>query len=209
MPSSLLDPVSERLRFLSDYFYLTYTGSLPQWHAFLERKELRPSAFEHITLAYENGKSLRFDSPRLRLDTTGIVSVGPQSTLDLQMNYILDRGTLSWDVGGVIVHEDRDKKTWIALYRQAQPAEDAGKERRERWQHMSQRDGDFAGIPGHDEQFNNYWVRTVASGAAVPAKGSATTAPLYEVVYNTDNKVLPRQIEDIRANLARDLKVTE
>jgi serine protease Do len=205
-PSVLRDTVLERTRFLADYMYLTYTGSLAQWRAFLERRALRPGVFDHIALQFELGKGVRFDSPRLHLDTAGVLAASAQSSLDLQMTYLVEHGALTWDVGGVIVREDRDKQTFVAMYRQAKPADDAGKERRERWQHMSARDGDFAGIAGHDEQFSNFWIRSVAAGKPAAADQAA---PLYEVVYNTDNKVLPRQLEDIQATLAKDLKVIE
>jgi serine protease Do len=210
MPSTLLDPVSERLKFIADYMYLSYSGSLPQWHAFLERRELRPAVFDHITLQYENGKGVHFDTPRLHLDTTGIVTAGAQSAMDLRMTYMTDRGRLTWDVGGVLVREDRDKQTFVSLSRQAKPADDAGKERRERWQHMTQRDGDFTGVATHDDQYTNFWIRTVAGGEhPAPAGAESAAPPLYEVVYNTDNKILPRQMEDVRATLVKDLRVTE
>jgi hypothetical protein len=166
--------------------------------------------FDHITLQYENGKGVRFDTPRLHLDTTGIVTAGAQSEMNLRMTYMSDRGHLTWDVGGVLVREDRDKQTFVSLSRQAKPAAEAGKERRERWQHMNQRDGDFAGVATHDDQYANFWIRTVASGEHPAAAGADSgDPPLYEVVYNTDNKVLPRQMEDVRGTLVKDLRVTE
>ena len=209
VPSLLLDPVTERMKFLADYIYLTYTGSLPQWRAFLARRELRPAVFDHITLQEQPGKGLQFDSPRLHLDTAGVIEVGADSSLDLQMTYMLDHDTLSWDVGGVVVRQDRDRKTWFAVYRQPQPTADAGKERRERWEHMTRRDGDFSGVAQHDDEHSGFWIRTVASGGKPATGGEHPGGPLYEVVYNTDSKLPPRQLADIQANLARDLRIME
>jgi hypothetical protein len=210
VPSLLVDPVTERMKFLADYVYLTYTGSLPQWRAFLARRDLRPSVFDHITLQEQPGKGLQFDSPRLHLDTAGVISVAADSSLDLQMTYMMDRDALTWDVGGVVVHQDRERKTWFAVYRQPQPAADAGKERRERWEHMTRRDGDFSGVAQHDDEHSGFWIRTVASGPKPPgATAGRAAGPLYEVVYNTDNKLPPRQLEDLQASLARDLKIME
>jgi serine protease Do len=205
-PSSLLGPTVERLSLLAGFFYMTYTGSLPQWHAFLERRDLRPSAFEHVRLQYEIGKGVRFDSPRLQLDTTGVVTAGPQSALDLRMTYLTDKDGVDWDIGGVVVKQERDRNTWYAVLRQPKPADDAGSDSRERWQHMTKRDGDFSGFPGHDDQYANFWVRTVAAGNK---GGDAAQQPLYEVQYNTDKSILPRELDDIRANLTKNLKITE
>ena len=209
-PSLLLDPVSETLKFVADYLYLSYTGSLPQWRAFLDRHELRPAVFDRLKLQYDPDKGMRLDSPRLQLDSAGLMPLGARSSLNVQMTYMLDHGKLVWDIGGVALSQDRDKHTFVAAYRQPRPADDAGRDLRERWEHMSRRDGEFAGTAQHDNEFKNFWVRTVAGGAP-PAAGVADpgSRALYEVVYNTDNAILPRQFDDIQSKLARDLKITE
>jgi len=127
------DVVAESFTFVADYLYLSYTGSLPQWRAFLDRRALRPAVFDHIKLEFAEGKGLRFESPRLQFDSTGVLTLGPQSVLDLRMTYMLDHGTLSWDVGGVEVDQDREGNTYLAAYRQPKPGADAGREMRERW----------------------------------------------------------------------------
>jgi serine protease Do len=209
-PSALADTVTELLKFLADYVYLTYTGSLPQWRAFLERRDLRPVVFDHITLQYDVQKGVRFESPRLQLDSGGLLPLGPQSALDLQMAYMIDHGQLSWDVGGIVLSQDRDRKTWVAAYRQSEPGDDAGKEARERWDHMRKGDGDFTGTAQHDDQYKTFWIRTVASAQEPPRAGAAhAPRPLYELVYNTDNPLLPRQMEDIRGTLTKSFRITE
>jgi hypothetical protein len=205
VPSGLGDIEAEQLKFVADYLYLSYTGSLPQWQAFLQRRDLRPAAFEHDKLQYDAGSALHFESPRLRLDSTGLMMIGAQSSLDLEMNYMMDHGKATWDVAGVVLRPDRDKKTFIAAYRQPKPADDAAKERRERWEHMSRRDGEFAGNLQHDDQLTDFWIRTVAAGDGT----SDATRPLYEVVYNTDRSLPAREMEDIRGKLATSFKITE
>jgi serine protease Do len=202
-PSFLLDSVKETLCFAADYLYLSYTGSLPQWRAFVDRRDLRPAIFEHLRLQYEPDTRVRLVTPRLQLDSAGLIRLGARSNLDVQMAYMLDHGKVVWDVGGVTLREDRDKATWIGAYRQIKPADDAGHDLRERWEHMSKRDGDFAGTPHHDNDFKNFWLRTVAGSAA------AQSQALYEVVYNTDSSILPRQFDEIQTKVAQDLKVTE
>jgi serine protease Do len=207
IPGVMLDAFKEQLRFVADYLYVSYDGSLPQWRAFLDRHELRPTVFDRIKLEYEFGKGLRFDSPQLQLDTNGVLTVGPKSSLELRMAYMMDHGGLTWGVGGVSINQDRDGKTYLAVLRQPKPGEDAGKEARERWEHMSKRDGDFSGAPGHDDQYKTFWIRTVAGGEQ--PSDTAVSHPLYEVVYNTDRSVLPRDMEDIQAKLIKYLRVTE
>jgi serine protease Do len=206
-PGLDLDSATEALRFLADYIYLNYSGSLPQWRAFLERRELRPALFDRIRFEYEVGKGLRFESPRVQLDSSGVVTVGPQSTMQLRMTYMMDHDVLTWDIGGVVVNQDRDGKTYLAAFRQAKPGDDAGRDARQRWEHMSKREGDYNGLPGHDDQYKSFWIRTVASGEQ--KSDAAASRPLYEVVYATSSSVLPRQMEEIEAKLAKDLRVME
>jgi len=207
LPSVMLDTVNEAARFFADYLYFSYEGSLPQWRAFLDRRDLRPAVLEHIKLQYDFGKALRFESPRLRLDTGGVLDVSSESSFELRMTYMMDHGNLTWDVGGVVVNQDRDGKTYLAAYRQPKPDDDAGKEARERWEHMRKRDADYSGTPAHDDHYQTFWIRTVASGGH-PAD-DAQARPLYEIVYNTNTKVLPRQMEDIQGKLAKELQVAE
>jgi serine protease Do len=203
--SAFVDGVDESIKFLADYLYVTYTGSLAQWRAFLDRRDLRPAVFDQIRIQYEPQRGLHFDSPRVQLDSSGVLAVGADSTLDLQMAYMLDGGKLVWDVGGVVLREDRDRKTYLGAYRQPRPAEDAGHERRERWQQMTRRQGDFTGAAEHDDQHRNFWIRTVAAGRTA----GAAAGPLYELFYTTDTSVLPRQMEEVRSKLPRALRVME
>ena len=205
IPSSLVDLQAEQQKFMADYIYLTYTGSLSQWQAFLASKDLRPAAFERNKLTYAAGGSLSFESARIRLDSSGVMTVSAQSTLDLQMAYMLDRDTLVWDIAGVKLTPDRDQKTFLAAYRQPKPGADAAKEWRDRWDHMNRRDGEFTGALQHDDNFTDFWVRTVADNPAL----QGADRPLYEVVYNTDRTLQPRQVEDIRGKLAASFKITE
>jgi hypothetical protein len=75
---------------------------------------------------------------------------------------------------------------------------------------MRKRDGDFTGTAQHDDQYKTFWVRTVASGAK-PAGAAVEHAPrpLYELVYNTESQMLPRQMDDIRGTLTKSFRIME
>ncbi len=207
VPSGLAEVQTEALKFLADYIYLSYTGSLPQWQAFLQRRELRPAVFEHIRLQYEFGKELRLDSPRLQFNSAGIVTAGPQSSLDLRMTYMMDRGRITWDLGGIEVKPDRDKKTFVAAYRQPKPGEDAGKPARDRWEHMLHHEEEFSGRLQHDNDLTDFWIRTVARGDGPVAEDAMR--PQYELVYNVDRALQQQESEDIKGRLTGSFKVTE
>jgi hypothetical protein len=207
VPSGLAEVQTEALKLLADYVYVSYTGSLPQWQAFLQRRDLRPAVFEHIKLTYEFGKDLRFDSPRLQFNSAGIVPIGAQSSLDLRMTYMMDRGKITWDVGGLKLKPDRDKKTFVAAFRQPKPGEDAGKQLRDRWDHMLHQDEEFSGKLQHDNDLTDYWIRTVAHGDG-PVE-SDPLRPQYELVYNIDRALQPQESDAIKGKLSGSFKITE
>ena len=192
-----------------DVFRRHEVGDLAEIFRLTQRENARHLG-DRLKLQYDPDKGMRLDSPRLQLDSAGLMPLGARSSLNVQMTYMLDHGKLVWDIGGVALSQDRDKHTFVAAYRQPKPADDAGRELRERWEHMSRRDGEFAGTAQHDNEFKNFWVRTVA-GSAPQQAGVADSGSraLYEIVYNTDNTILPRQFDDIQSKLARDLKITE
>ncbi len=207
VPSALLEVQAEGMEFMADYLYVSYTGSLPQWQAFMQRRELRPSTFDHLKLDYDPGKGVRFESPRLRFDSAGIATVGAQSSLEMRMTYMLDKGQISWDVGGIVLRPDRDKKTFVAAFRQPRPGEDAGKELRERWEHMSKQEAEFTGALQHNNDLTDYWIRTVGRGNGFSDADPAR--PQYEIVYNIDRALLPGESDQIKGRLAGGIKVTE
>ncbi|MBS0581229.1 MAG: trypsin-like peptidase domain-containing protein [Proteobacteria bacterium] len=207
VPSGLLEVQVVGVEYLANYFYVSYAGSLPQWQAFLQGHELRPAVFERTRMQFEDGKGLRFESPRLRFDSSGIAAVGAQSSLELRMTYMMDRGQITWDIGGIEFKPDRDKKGFVAAYRQAKPSEDAGKDLNGRWEHMSREDGEFAGNVQHDSDLTDFWIRTVARREGAP--GIDATHAQYELVYNIDKALLPRETADLKSKLTESFKVME
>ncbi len=158
-------------------------------------------------MQFEDGKGLHFDSPRLRFDSAGIASVSAQSSLDLRMTYMMDRGQIIWDIGGLEFKPDRDRKSFVAAFRQAKPGEDAGKDLRGRWEHMSRQDGEFAGTLQHDNDLTDYWIRTVVRGEGASAAEAAQAQ--YELVYNIDKPLSPGDTENLKTRLTGSFKVME
>jgi hypothetical protein len=201
VPSLLKDLQAEQLKFVADYLYLSYRGTLPQWQAFLARAELRAATLAQLKLRYASGGALQLETERLRVDSTGLVRLDDKSLLDLQMNYILAGEHASWEAAGVMLRPDPLRKSYLALYRQARPATDASRERRERWESMNAGTGEFAGTLQHDDSLTEFWIRTVAHGPGA--------APLYEVVYASEHQLSARELEQIRARLPTNLKALE
>jgi NAD(P)-dependent dehydrogenase (short-subunit alcohol dehydrogenase family) len=211
VPSPNRELAAAELQLLANYFQTPYRGTLRQWNAFLERRALRPSVFDQIKIGHDTTKGMRYESPRLRLHLpTDMLRIDDESSLNIDMVYLMDGDTLAWDVGGLTLSTDSEGDSYVAAYRQPRPAKAAGKDLLQRWDHMTNHSQDFDGTLGRDADLKVFWVRASA-GRAPAATGSADlpTAVLYELVYRTNETILPRDLELRRRQLVDGIEILE
>ena len=209
--SGNLESVSETLKVLADYFYLSYEGTLPQWAAFLKRPALRPKAFDTLKLDPAAGKLLSYISPRLKLQVpTEVLSIGDESTLQLEMSYYLDAGKLTWDVGGIRLWAEETQKTYVVARRHAKPVDDKSATLTDDWNEVARRGPSFRGVAGHDSEFKNYWIADVAMAPGQTTPGAdATASVLYSLGYGTEASKFPRDLADTFALIRGGTQVLE
>jgi serine protease Do len=209
--SANVDDAVVSMRLLADFFYASYTGTLPQWTAFLKRRDLRPAVFEQIRLESALGQGVLFGSPRLTLRIPKeVLPVDDQSTLILLMSYFMDGGKLAWDVGGVRVWKEEAQKSYVMAERHTKPAADSDRHLEELWSKISTRGPGYNGVAGHDAEFKSYWIMDVASGPAKSATATdADAAVLYVIGYGTEASRYPRDMEESLALIRGGLRVLE
>jgi serine protease Do len=209
--SSTAQLIDEYVRILADVVDVNYSGTLPQWRAFLARGDLRPSVFDHIKLERDDKQSIGYESQRLTLHLPkGIVSISDESEVELRMAYMLNGDKLTWDVGGVYVYADRDRHTYVGLQRHVKPANDSDKDLTDLWRRMSARGAGFARIAGHDEAYRNFWIHDAMSAASGKNPGIDPSASvLYDVFYGTQGSIYPRDMEDAERNLIQATRILE
>jgi serine protease Do len=209
--SSDLDEAISTMRFLADYFYASYAGTLPQWTAFLKRRELRPAVFDQIHLEFQPGEGVSYSSPRLTLRIPKeVLPVSEQSTLVLQMAYYMDGGKLAWDVGTLRVWKEETQKTYVLAERHSKPATDSDPRLEDTWSKLATRGPGYNGVGSHDAEFKNYWITDVASGPARTAPGADPPASvLYVIGYGTEASRYPRDLEGSLALIRGGLRVLE
>jgi len=205
-----LEVTIDQLRFVSDYFYVSYTGTLPQWQAFLARADLRPAALASVKFSRDS-TGLHFHSRRIDFDVPpALFEVSDKSTMDVKMSYALEAGAPTWDIGAIYLNQDENEKTYVAFVRQAKPAEGAGKELNDRWAEMLDSKGAFSPERGHDNDYKKLW-RRAAVGAGYRPGGSVdrNASLLYEVMSVTQDARLPRRIDDMQDLLLENVRVKE
>jgi hypothetical protein len=212
VPSSLLDVNDERLKLLADNVYVTYTGTLTQWRAFLARSALRPRSMAPIKVDFDEQQGVRYQSPRLTLQVPKtVLAWTADSELELRMTYLQTEGKLSWDVGGLVLYQDRQHHTDVFLQRHVKPVDDSAKDLLETWNRMSVRGLGFSGVAGHDDNFNNFWIHDALSAPAAKATGIDPTAQvLYDVGFETQSdEAYPRDLEAVQKRLVQGTRILE
>jgi serine protease Do len=206
----MLEAASEQMRFASDYFYVTYLGTLPQWQLFLSRPDLRPAALDHVNFS-RDAAGLHFHSRRIDFAVPpALIELGDASTMYLQMSYSLEAGATTWDVGAIYVNKDRDEKAYVAFIRQPKPGDGAGKEATDRWSEMLESRGAFSPERGHDSDYKKLWRRAAVGAGYVPGgKVDRNAALLYEVYSSLDDAKLPTRIDNMQDLLLENVRVKE
>jgi serine protease Do len=205
-----LEMTQDQLRFCSDYFYVSYSGTLPQWQAYLARADLRPTAFDHLKVTRDVG-GLHVQSRRIDFDLPStLLTLDDSSKMQIQMSYALERGAAVWDAGAIYVSSDEDSKTYIGVIRQPKPAQTAGKELNDRWMEMLASKGDFIPERGHDSDYKKLWRRAaVGAGYKPGASVDPAATLLYEVVSMVQDAKLPKRIDDMQDLLLENVRVKE
>ncbi len=208
-PRSTLDFLTDQLEFASDYFYVTYNGTLPQWQVFLARPDL-PAALAGVQLS-NDAQGLHYRSKRVDFDVPpALLKLDESSTLQLRMSYALAGNALTWDVGEIFVSDERPDERYFSLARQPKPPPDARKKLNERWSEMLDSRGDFAPGRGHDADYKKLWRRSAVGADYIPGAAVDRNATLLYAVTTTVNGArLPREIDDMQDLLLENLRVKE
>jgi serine protease Do len=206
-----LDLAVEQLKFLADYVYVSYSGTLAQWRAFLARRDALPLALTNVTFERDTAGTVRFRSPRFDFDLpAAALKTADESPIQMQMTFGEAAGKPTWEIGAVYVNKDDDGKTFVGAVRQPKPGKDAGKEATGRWEDMLGGKGDFSGVRGHDSDYKKTWRRSAVNSLTKPAAPpDPTSQVLYEIVSMLGDSKLPRDVDDIHDRLLENLRVKE
>lgn len=200
----------DQLRFAADYFYVSYDGTLAQWRAFLARPDLRPAAFDGVTLE-RDAAGMHFRSRRLDVKIPpALMGLDDASPMQLHMSYSLEAGEPVWDVAAVYVSTDSREKTYVGLIRQPKPHDGAGKELADRWIEMLDGTGAFRPDRGHDADYREFWRRTAIGPGYVPGGTvNRKAGVLYEALSVVNGAKLPRRVDDMQDLLLENVQIKE
>jgi hypothetical protein len=191
------------LQALTDFFYVTYDGSLAQWQDFLKQKDLLPAAFVDIHIDIDYGRRFAYSSKRLRYAyTPALQKIDKDSMLTIGFSYFLDHGKVVWDVTDVWQAASAHDKYWSNFARVVAPSDDLNDDYQSNWSKISNRQRPFDGVPRSEND-----VMKISSVLAAP--GGARPDVLYTVYHYAEGSHPAAEMKAKLDLLLKDARVTE
>jgi hypothetical protein len=138
-----------------------------------------------------------------------LLKLTDSGVLRVDMALVADGDKVAASPARVTVSTDDDLKKYVTAGRQIKPAADAGKDALSRWDDMTNRKGTFGSTPGHDKDFTSFWVRSSVSAGPPGGPIDSNAGVLYDLGFQTDQQVLPRELDEAKETLMKSVKVME
>jgi serine protease Do len=127
------------LKALSDFIYVSYSGTFKAWREFLSMKKLLPPIFSTLDIRSENNQVLRFKSSRLYLScSSDMMNISDESDLRLDFSYFPEQGKTVWDISRIWVGEDKHHDIGYTVFRNMKPSKELGDQYQSRWKDMTE-----------------------------------------------------------------------
>ena len=137
-PTVFREAVIKEMEATCGFFYVSYTGTLAQWHAFLANPLSLPATLSSLKVQFDYGRGLGIKSSRFQMLVPGtVLSINADSVLMLKYSYIKDGAGTVWDLGGVYLADGGQKLKWIGLLRRPKPSPSMPEEIARSWQTMT------------------------------------------------------------------------
>jgi len=139
------------LQALTDFFYVTYDGTLAQWKDYLAHARLLPEALKHIKLDIDYGKRFSYASKRVSFAVTpDLQTIDKDSALTLWFSYFKDQGKVVWDVAGVDLEANTHDDNAIKILRNPDPADYPDDSYRNEWNKLVQHQHPYDAVARSD-----------------------------------------------------------
>jgi hypothetical protein len=147
-PTSLHETVNKEMEMLCDFFYVSYTGTLAQWHAFLGDPQALPVTLSNVTIQFDYSQGLRIRSSRFGMQVpAAVLRIAADSVLMLKYSYMKDDARTVWDLGGVYLADSEQKQKWVGLLRRPKPSPSVPEEIARSWRTITTGIHPWEGVP--------------------------------------------------------------
>jgi len=198
----------EDLKTMTSFAYVSFGGTLRQWHDFMAVKSLLPKPFADIEVAYDYQKSFRYRSRRLEFSFgPQLQRIEPDSLLSLNFSYFDDGDAVVWDVAGLSVAEKVTGGQVVTVVRHARPPASLPQVYGSRWDKLV----------GREYPYNATLVENAGTSvidAVYPYPAAAKPAMqaerfVYEVGYAKEGKRTQAEMDAVLTQWFQGLSVRE
>ena len=136
-PTGLREAVTKEMEAVCGFFYVSYTGTLAQWHTFLANPIVIPATLSNVIIQFDYSRGLGVKSSRFEmLVPAAVVRIDATSVLMLQYSYMHDGASVVWDLGGVYLADSAQRQKWVWLVRRPTPPPSLPEEVTRSWRTM-------------------------------------------------------------------------
>ena len=172
-PTALRETVAREMEAVCGFVYVSYTGTLAQWQGFLANPLAVPATLSNVKIQFDYSRGLGIRSSRFQmLIPIAVLKIGADSVMMLKYSYIRDGVRTVWDLGGVYLADNEQKRKWIGLVRRTRPSPALPEEIAQSWRTMSMGTHPWEGVPflysGRSEINAMMNMKDVAAGRITP-----------------------------------------
>ncbi|MFZ5995266.1 MAG: trypsin-like peptidase domain-containing protein [Thermodesulfobacteriota bacterium] len=191
------------LKILTNFIYVSYYGTLKQWEEFIKIKELLPSAFSSINVSFDYNKAFYYKSKRLSFSySSDGMAVSEKSYMKLKFDYFRESNKTIWDVGTIVVGEDKNNWTNFNITRNMKPPKGLGDKYESHWEIIEKQKFPFNHSAFYRDKATN--ISTVFNQS-----DAESTSVLYTIGYEKEGKVDQKEMEAKLNKFIRNLKIYE
>jgi serine protease Do len=147
-PSALHETVIKEIEAICGFFYVSYTGTLAQWQAFLGDAHALPATLSNVTIHFDYSRGLGIKSSRFEiLVPAAVLRINADSVLMLKYSYMPGGDGTVWDLGGVYLSDSDQKQKWVGLLRRPKPSPSMPEEIARSWRTITTGTHPWEGAP--------------------------------------------------------------
>src|SRR6185437_2484440 len=171
--------VLHQLELLSNYLYLSFTGTLSRWQEYLAQPITRPAVFNGLQIDVQPDQQVHVRSRGFDFTATkDLVPLSRDSVLALAMTYFRKNSKVVWDVSGVTVTQSAQQPNGVQVVRVAAPVASMPENTQVLWHKMQ--DGEY---PFDAKVSTNNGKTTIQAVVGVSGSHEAADSAAPQVEY--------------------------
>jgi hypothetical protein len=201
-PAAMQHDCLINMQALTDFFFVTYDGTLAQWKDYLKNGDLLPAAFRDIRIEADYGHRFSYTSKRMHFDfTPALQKIESDSVLTLGFSYFSDHGKVVWDVGDVWMAANAHDQDSINVARRVVPTDDLDDSYQSEWNKLMQRQHPYDGVARSE---NDVMKISGVAGEPARAKPSLLYSANYQVEGTQPQDAMKAKLDLLMKNLHID-----